>query len=136
MPQTLDQKRAEYAWEQVNKAVEQKIIADYTREAKGASALIMGNGLMQTLAFLTAKGKPQHKALCDHLCRWLGRTLGGMPVTDQERFPQERYASYQDVMKALHAGPSSLYLRATDEAMALLRWLRQFADACNKAGKE
>jgi CRISPR/Cas system CMR-associated protein Cmr5 small subunit len=32
-------------------------------------------------------------------------------------------------MAALNAAPSSLYLRATDEVLALLRWIRQFADA-------
>jgi CRISPR-associated protein Cmr5 len=68
MAQTLDQKRAEYAWEQVSQAVQ--IIADYTREAKGAPVLIMGSGLMQTLAFFQAKGKPQHLVLLGHLCRW------------------------------------------------------------------
>lgn len=129
MPQTLDQKRAQYAWEQVSQVAQQGIIADYAREAKGAPALIMGSGLMQTLAFFQAKGKPQHLALLGHVCRWLGRTLGGTQVTDQERFPPEAAADFATVMSALHAAPSSLYLRATDEAMALLRWLRQFADA-------
>jgi CRISPR-associated protein Cmr5 len=127
MAQTLDQKRAEYAWEQVSQAVQ--IIADYTREAKGAPVLIMGSGLMQTLAFFQAKGKPQHLVLLGHLCRWLGRTLGGTLVTDQDRFPPEAAADFSAVMAALNAAPSSLYLRATDEVLALLRWIRQFADA-------
>lgn len=129
MTQTLDQKRAEYAWEQVSQAAQQRIIDDYTREAKGAPVLIMGSGLMQTLAFFQAKGKDQHKALLDDLCRWLGRTLGGMPVPDREPFPREATADFSHVMAALHAAPSSLYLRATDESLALLRWIRQFADA-------
>lgn len=129
MAQTLDQKRAEYAWEQVSQAAQQDIIADYTREAKGAPVLIMGSGLMQTLAFFQAKGKPQHLALLGHMCRWLGRTLGGTPVTDRDRFPPEAAANFSTVMAALHAAPSSLYLRATDESLALLHWIRQFADA-------
>jgi len=131
MPQTLDQKRAEYAWEQVSQAAQQRIIADYTREAKGAPVLIMGSGLMQTLAFLYAKGKPQHLALLCHLCRWLGRTLGEPPVTEQDCSPPEDAAAayFSTVMSALHAAPPSLYLRATDESLALLRWIRQFADA-------
>lgn len=129
MAQTLDQKRAEYAWEQVSQAAQQRIIEDYTREAKGAPVLIMGSGLMQTLAYLRAKDKAQHLALLGHLCRWLGRTLGGAPVTDQDRFPPEATADFSTVMAALHAAPSSLYLRATDESLALLRWIRQFADA-------
>lgn len=130
MAQTLDQKRAEYAWEQVSQAAQQCIIADYTREAKGAPVLIMGSGLMQTLAYLRAKDKPQHLALLGHLCRWLGRTLGGTPIINgQYRFPPEQEAVFSTVMAALHAAPSSLYLRATEESLALLRWIRQFADA-------
>jgi len=129
MTQTLDQKRAEYAWDQVSQAAQNRIIADYTREAKGAPVLIMGSGLMQTLAYLRAKDKPQHLALLGHLCRWLGRTLGGTPVTERDRFPPEQAADFSSVMAALHAAPSSLYLRATDESLALLRWIRQFADA-------
>ncbi|TSE30396.1 type III-B CRISPR module-associated protein Cmr5 [Tepidimonas charontis] len=128
MRQTLDQQRAQYAWEQVSQ-VAPNLIKDYTREAKGAPALIMGSGLMQTLAFFQAKGKNQHLALLSHLCRWLGRTLGGTAVTDRERFPPEAAANFATVMAALHTAPSSLYLRATDEALALLRWIRQFADA-------
>lgn len=129
MARTLDQKRAEYAWEQVSQAAQNRIIADYTREAKGAPVLIMGSGLMQTLAFFQAKGKNQHRALLGHLCRWLGRTLGGTPITGQKSFPLEQDADFAQVMEALHAAPSSLYLRATDESLALLRWIRQFADA-------
>lgn len=129
MPQTLDQKRAEYAWEQVGQAAQQHILEDYTREAKGAPVLIMGSGLMQSLAFLQAKGKPQHLALLGHLCRWLGRTLGGTPIPQRQPFPREDEANFSTVMSALHAAPSSLYLRATDESLALLRWIRQFADA-------
>jgi CRISPR-associated protein Cmr5 len=129
MPQTLDQKRAQYAWEKVSQASEQRIIADYAREAKGAPALIMGSGLMQTLAFFQAKGRPQHLALLGHVCRWLGRTLGGTPIPNRQPFPHETDAAFANVMAALHAAPSSLYLRATEEALALLRWIRQFADA-------
>jgi len=129
MCQTLDQKRAEYAWEQVSQAAQQYFFADYTREAKGAPAFIMGSGLMQTLAYLRAKDKPQHQALLGHLCRWLGKTLGGTPVTEQVRFPLEAAADFTTVMTALYTAPSSLYLRATDESLALLRWIRQFADA-------
>lgn len=129
MPQTLDQQRAKYAWTHVNQVAQQNILRDYTSLVKGVPVLVMGSGLMQTLAFLRAKDKPQHLALLEHLCCWLGRTLGGTPVTGSERFPPEAAANFATVMAVLHAAPSSLYLRATDETLALLRWLRQFADA-------
>lgn len=135
MPQTLDQKRAEFAWEKVEAAAQAHLIVDYTKLAKSAPALIMGSGLMQTLAFLQAKDKPQHQALMVALCHWLGRNLGGTPVNAHERFPPEPAADYSTVMAALWHGPTNLYLRATDESLALLRWIRQFADA-RKAAME
>jgi CRISPR-associated protein Cmr5 len=128
MAQTLDQKRAEYAWQKVG-AAPRDTVGDYASLAKGAPALVMNSGLMQSLAFLRAKDKPQHLTLLDHLCRWLGRTLGDTPVTEGGCFPREQAADFTNVMAALHAAPSALYLRATDETLALLRWISQFADA-------
>jgi hypothetical protein len=54
---------------------------------------------------LQAKGKDQHKALLDDMCRWLGCTLGGTPVTALDRFPPEAAADFTTVMSALHAAP-------------------------------
>lgn len=129
MPQTLDQKRAEFAWERVEAAAQAHLIVDYTKLAKSVPALTMGSGLMQTLAFLQSKEKPHHLALVVALCRWLGRNLGGTPVNAQERFPPEPAADFDTVMAALCQAQSGLYLRASDESLALLRWIRQFADA-------
>lgn len=129
MPETLDQQRAEYAWAQVSQAAEQRILGDYTSLAKGLPALIMRSGLMQTLAFLQAKGSPHHLALLNQLCRWLGKSLGNTPLAEQGTFPAADAARFDSVMTALHAAPTPLYLRATEETLALLRWIRQFADA-------
>jgi CRISPR-associated protein Cmr5 len=130
MSQTLDQQRAEYAWRQVQQVAEQRIVEEYTGLAKGAPGLIMGSGLMQSLAFLQAKSdKHQHRELLAHITHWLGKTLGGTPITAQDRFPPEPAADFTNVMAALHHAPSSLYRRATEESLALLRWIRQFADA-------
>lgn len=123
---TLDQRRAQYAWDKTGTA---RNIEDYTNLAKAVAALVMTSGLMQTLAFLQAKDKPHHQEVRDHICRWLGNTLGGTPVTESERFPPQAAADFATVMAALHQADSALYRRATDESLALLRWIRQFADA-------
>jgi len=114
----LEQQRAAYIWERV-----QGCNSDYTNLAKAAPALIMSNGLMQTLAYYQDKGKDQHKTLSLHLRQWL-----------KHRFPS-RFISdaYQDVMQVLFNTPdASFYRQATEESLALLRWIRQFAAA--KAG--
>jgi CRISPR-associated protein Cmr5 len=125
---TLDQERARYAWECVSK-LEKELGDYYINVAKSAPALIMNNGLMQTLAFLQGKDKDHHKALRDHICKWLGRRFGGEPLGGDRRFAAENEADYRRVMESLYNSPSGLYRRATDESLALLRWVRQLAAA-------
>lgn len=110
---TLEQQRARYAWERV-----QGCSREYTNLAKAAPALIVNNGLMQALAFWQGKGKDHHKALVKHLLGWL-----------KERGLIEQSA-YAEAMPSLYGMRSGDFRRATDEALALLRWLRQFAAAC------
>ena len=121
---SLDQKRAAYAWQCV-----QTLPKDYDKLAKAAPALIMNNGLMQALAFYQDKGKTKegvmdrYHALNAHLMCWLGRQLGG------NDFPSEQRASFDTVMPALYNAEPELFRRATEETLALLRWIRQFAAA-------
>lgn len=131
---TLDQQRANYAWEKAEEAAQEHIIDEYTNLAKSVASLIMNSGLMQTLAFLQAKKDLQHNALKTHLCEWLCRTLGGTKVTETDRFPLEPDADFEHVMTALYNSKSDLYMRATSETMALLRWVRQLADARKSMG--
>jgi CRISPR-associated protein Cmr5 len=129
MNMSLDQHRAQYAWEKAEEAAQHHIIAEYTNLSKSVASLIMNSGLMQTLAFLQSKKEHQHEMLLMHLTKWLGRILGGTPVKDGEWFPPELAAEFQLVLTALYNSRSDLYMRATSETMALLRWIRQFADA-------
>lgn len=126
---TLDQQRAKYAWEKAEEAAQHHRINEYTNLAKSVASLIMNSGLMQTLAYLQSKKDDQHKLLLLHLIKWLGRMLGGTPVTENDRFPPEQAAEFELILAALYNAPSELYMHATSETMALLRWIRQFADA-------
>lgn len=109
---SLEQQRAKFAWERV-----QGCSKDYTNLAKAAPALIMNNGLMQALAFYQSKGKKHHLALNQHLCEWL-RQRGIVPQAD-----------FASVMGALHGADAATFRRATEETLALLKWIRQFAAA-------
>jgi len=124
----LDQQRAAFAWQRVELAqkkieVGKKKYSDYKNLAKGAPAMIMNNGLMQTLAFLRSKGEEhKHEGKWDHHDLLLGDLLAWM---EQEfKMPNE----YSALMNGLFVADSSHYRRATEETMQLLRWLRQFAD--------
>ena len=109
----LDQQRAAYAWQKV-----QGQNSDYTKLAKGAPALIMNNGLMQTLAYYADKNKSHHRYLSEHLIDWLAIYLTGKQVTG---------VPFKTMMDALQNADSQKYRKATEEVLALLRWIRQFA---------
>ena len=113
--QSIEQARAAHAWQETNNGVDKEFVS----LASGAPALIMSNGLMQTLAFYKAKGKSHHKKLLEAVLRWLGRPGG----------PLAGAQSFEDAMEKLHGSDPDLYLRATEEALEVLKWIRQFAKA-------
>ena len=117
-PVTLEQQRAQFAWDC---AKEGNAVAgdEYRNLAKAAPALIMNNGLMQTLAFYEDKGKPHHKALAAQLRRWVMKRAGSNGQDPR----------FQPMMQALLGATPADYRRATDEALLILRWTRQFAAA-------
>lgn len=110
---SLDQQRAAYAWKKVQGCTD-----DYCKLAKGAPALIMNNGLMQTLAFYEDKKGGHHKALNQHIIDWLATFLTGKEVSN---------LPFKIMMDALLNADSQKYRKATEETLALLRWIRQFA---------
>jgi len=134
MPEhSLDQQRAAFAWSQIS----QDCSEDYKNLAKSAPALVMTNGLMQTLAFLHAKGgggkSPHHAKLTTDLCGWLGERFGGRQVGAGQTF-QSGAVTFESCMGALAACETSFYLEATEEALEYLKWVRQIADARSAGG--
>lgn len=119
---TLEQQRAQFAWKVVQEgcAVAGK---EYTNLAKASPALVMNNGLMQTLAFFADKDKAHHRALAAHLRRWLMWQAGGA----------DRDPGFAPFMETLLRADSTHYRNATDEALRVLRWIRQFAAAASGA---
>ncbi|MDZ4313232.1 MAG: type III-B CRISPR module-associated protein Cmr5 [Azonexus sp.] len=114
---TLEQRRSEAAWRFAQAGVTNS--PQYKDLAKAAPALIMNNGLMQTLAFYADKNKDHHKDLASHLRRWIMLRAGG---TDKD-------PGFQNFMEMMLNANSSQYRQATEEALLLLRWIRQFAAA-------
>ena len=109
---TLEQERAEYAWKHVQGCDDK-----YTNLAKGAPALIMGNGLMQSLAFYASKGQNHHKRLNEHILGWLKKR----GLISSDKFPI--------AMDKLYRSEPADYRRATQETLEFLKWVRQFAPA-------
>lgn len=117
-PVTLEQQRAQFAWQCAQEGV-QLTGAEYRNLAKAAPALIMNNGLMQTLAFYQDKNKDHHRALAAQLRRWIMHRAGG----------NSQDPGFQQMMEVLLRAQPEQYRQATDEALLILRWIRQFAAA-------
>ena len=105
---TREQKRASFAWRCVG---QRNCTSDYRNLVKGAPALVMSNGLMQALAFYRSKGRDHHDQLMKHLLAWLG------------------HSDFEGAMRRLHEMDPTTYRRTTDEALAILKWLRLYASA-------
>ncbi len=122
---TLEQQRAEHAWKCVQDVQEAKtkpFAGDYRTIAMKLPSLILTNGLGQTLAFLRSKPDRQHfQLLYSHLAQWVG----------------ERVRANGDLLDWLvNNATSHQYRLATMEALALLQWLKRFAEAELPKGRE
>lgn len=116
MSQTLEQRRASYAWKCVN-GVPTENRRDYTNLAKAAPMMVMNSGLIQTLAFLNEKGKTHHVELMKHVAHWIiGRGQGQPPA-------------FKELMQALIDANPVEFRQFTAETHAVLRWIRQLAPA-------
>jgi len=128
MSLTLDQQRAAYAWKcasaGMDRARGEKERKEYKALAKGAPALIMNSGLMPTLAFYNHKGGSARLLLKD-LCDGLSQRLR----------PNSEPRNFAEFMRYLQKCDSQTYLRYTDEALEILKWIRQFVDAVD-AGEQ
>ena len=118
LSQTLDQERAQYAWTKVVEVTEN--FQDFKRVAEGAPALVMSNGLMQALAFYKHKN---HDALLEAVLEWVRRRV----FPDAQVNPQADL--FVAVMERLTRCDADEYFRATEEALAILGWIREFAKA-------
>lgn len=112
-PLTLEQKRAQDAWDQcVNYG------KDEVNIAKGLPALIMNSGLMQVLAFCHEKGKA-NELVAAHLRTWLNLRFNGVG----------RDPGFEMFMQSLLKATPADYQAITTEAFAWLRWMRQMSSA-------
>ncbi len=116
---TIEQERANYAYakiEEVNKWQENKKKSEYRSYVRGFASMILQNGLGQALAFLRSKGKQDwndpHNILYKHIDEWLNKG-----------------SNKSDILERIRSEGSDKYRLYTKETLALLVWLRKFAEA-------
>jgi CRISPR-associated protein Cmr5 len=123
-PKTLDQQRAEHAWNVVErvKGMGEAEKKQFGTQAKKLPTRIMAAGLGQALAFLLAKGYAEdlQKALSD----WIAARRLPKPGEDERL-----------IVRVLR-GDADFQRWATAECLAYLVWLVRFADAAGLTDKE
>ncbi len=125
---TLDQRRAQHAWDAVEQAA--KLKEDdkktFAREAKKLPIRIKTAGLGQAVAFLRAKKDKKKREDEDPRIRLL-RELGNWLL--DERGLESPSQDEDALIQAIIRGDADLLRRATEEALLYLQWLTRFAEA-------
>jgi CRISPR-associated protein Cmr5 len=119
---SLEQERARYAWDCINEVKELKEAVEekYSSYVKRAPALIQTNGLGSTLAFYKSKGENAYELLYKHIDGWF----------------KKKCHTNQDIIEwIISENTSSLDIFiVTRETLALLNWMKRFAEATLKGG--
>lgn len=116
MNHTLGQQRAAYCLEKLAK-LDPKIRADFKPLSAGLPAMILQNGFGQTLAFLQAKGQGKHLAAFQIMAGWL---------VERGCLTFDRPAA---ILRQISAMEQQSYLYAQKETLAMLEWLKRYANA-------
>jgi len=110
---TLEQERAKFAYEKIKLIKDRDFKEEYARYVKSAPALILTNGLGNTLAYYRSKRNKAYDELYNHIKEWLER----------------RGFCKGDVLEWIMNTDSLRVFQATREVLALLNWMTKFAKA-------
>jgi CRISPR-associated protein Cmr5 len=121
----IENGRAKYAFETVSRFVElnstrENELKEYRSYVKKLPAMIQVNGLGQTLAFCYAKGN-QYKAIYDQIETWV--SLKQNEIIN--RYEQNENMEFVQIIVSMN---SNDYRIISNEVLALLSWMRRFAD--------
>ncbi len=117
---TIGQQRSAYALEKVIKAGEKKV-DKFDSFSAGAATMILQNGFGQSMAFWLQKNRDKtndkHGELFNIVREWLN-SKGIIKSSDPKSF-----------IKALADAKQEEYLAAQKETLALLEWVKRYANA-------
>jgi len=126
---TLGQQRAQFCLEQLeNLACDRK---DFKPFSAGLPAMILQNGFGQTLAFLAAKGSKENKMtkqiefIHDNK-HYVAFTIIVIWLIQNNLF---QAGSEKDILLQISTMDQKKYLRAQQETLAMLEWLKRYANA-------
>ena len=117
--QTKEQIRSAFALGQIQSVFNDRVDEKTANFLVGVPTMILTNGLAQTLAFLLSKKKEQkHKDTFHIIKNWLSREIPSLTTNSEMEF-LNKFAELKQ----------SEYLKAQQEALAMLQWLKRYARA-------
>ena len=120
--QTKEQKRSAFALEQITMVFKGQVDEKTSNFIVGVPTMILSNGLAQTMAFLSSKKKDQKcKDTFDVIKTWLIK-----------EFPSLGKKSEMDFLLSFSSLDQGQYLKAQQEALAMLQWLKRYVRAFEK----
>jgi len=158
--QTLEQKRARFAYESVSKVKEEKseIQKKYSSYVKSSPVMILSNGLANTLAFYLSKMKLKDDTDYKIVLRELENYKNNQPNKFENKSDRIAYAylythisvwlakksndgkglteGYDPLKYIIEKADVFKVMQLTQEATALLNWMKRFADAMLEKEKE
>lgn len=116
----LENGRAKFAYGCAEEGSKLNKSSEYRAYAKNIPMMIKTNGLGATLAFIKAKGKDgnAYEKLYNQISTWLK--------------DEKKLINNNDLVKEIVEKPSSEYRFITIEVLALMSWIRRFADGLIK----
>lgn len=115
---TLDNERAKHAFDKVKKQENNK---EYLSICKKAPSQIKVNGFGMTMAYLYSK--KDSKQLYYDIVEWLKKRLNDQQI---------KKVSHESFLEIIVKCNSSVYRQMSKETMALLIWMKRFAEGMLK----
>ena len=125
MRRSFDQLRAERAYAV---AAEGANLAGFKEMAQSFPAMLQTNGLLASVAFLLAKGKPQHNRLAEALVTHLRDSTFGLPVVPAGT-PIQVFRYWVGMGARGPNVTGSALRRLSGEALSFAGWLKRAAEA-------
>ena len=118
--QTKEQKRSQFALEQITAHFQDRVDEETANFIVGMPTMILTNGLGQSMAFLLSKKDPQGKygRVFDIIRTWLEQDFQALCAPSKMEF-----------LRQFSKLDQSVYLTAQKETLAVLQWLKRYARA-------
>lgn len=116
---TKEQQRSAFALQKITTAWNNNVPTQDANFIVGSPTMIMTNGIAQAMAFFLSKGEDRCTRVFTILKEWLSQEVTALPDNANNHQFLAQFANLEQ----------NDYLRAQQEALALLQWLKRYARA-------